>query len=254
MPLCRTVWIPHILNTPVLFQVIALNAAIFYAVRINPAAAAELAVELLWIKQKALNGIVQYLVHQKSQRALPGPPATIASNSSNEQRDNQPATRSQQQNLTAGPLQEEATAAPLDPTLPAPNPDPAITDDIIAATVKMAAFEAIYGDHNAYHIHMAAVARMIHTRGGLAALGMDGFLARMLVFIDTNSAAIMGPNGRLHLNKYGDLTLPRRQLLHRVDMLKYMSYLGGGDLQLLENKQYSDNMGQHLPEQVVLQA
>ncbi|KIW74097.1 hypothetical protein Z517_12507 [Fonsecaea pedrosoi CBS 271.37] len=71
-------------------------------------------------------------------------------------------------------------------------------DEIIAAVAKMASYEAIFGDEGAYHCHMDAVKRMLEERGGLAALGLEGFLSRLLVFIDTNSAFLL--NAPLHLN------------------------------------------------------
>lgn len=72
-----------------------------------------------------------------------------------------------------------------------------IGDELIAATAKMASYEAIYGSEGAYHAHMAGVQGMLQLRGGLETLGLDGFLARLLIFIDTNSAFLL--NTRLHL-------------------------------------------------------
>ena len=39
---------------------------------------------------------------------------------------------------------------------------------------------------------MSTVARLLRARGSLATLGMNGFLARLLSFIDTNSAFLLG--------------------------------------------------------------
>ncbi|KIX96437.1 uncharacterized protein Z520_07703 [Fonsecaea multimorphosa CBS 102226] len=74
----------------------------------------------------------------------------------------------------------------------------ALRDEIIAAVAKMASYEAIFGDESAYHCHMEAVEKMLEGRGGLAALGLEGFLSRLLVFIDTNSAFLL--NTPLHLS------------------------------------------------------
>lgn len=72
-----------------------------------------------------------------------------------------------------------------------------VRDELIAATAKMASYEAIWGEEHAYHCHMGAVEEMIRMRGGLGSLGLDGFLARLLIFIDTNSAFLL--NTSLHL-------------------------------------------------------
>lgn len=80
-----------------------------------------------------------------------------------------------------------------------------VHDELIAATAKMASYEAIYGEEGAYHAHMKGVERMLQLRGGLQNLGLDGLLARLLVFIDTNSAFLL--NTRLHLQ---GSTFPRQ--------------------------------------------
>ncbi|RVX68063.1 hypothetical protein B0A52_08202 [Exophiala mesophila] len=72
-----------------------------------------------------------------------------------------------------------------------------VGDDLIAASAKMASYEAIYGSESAYHAHMTGVQGMLQLRGGLGSLGLDGLLARLLIFIDTNSAFLL--NTRLHL-------------------------------------------------------
>jgi hypothetical protein len=56
---------------------------------------------------------------------------------------------------------------------------------------------------------MSAVARMLSTRpGGLASLGMNGILARLLRFVDTNSAFLLGTH--LYLDNQGvGVCLPR---------------------------------------------
>lgn len=57
---------------------------------------------------------------------------------------------------------------------------------------------------------MSAVARMLRARGGLATLGMDGLLARMLRFIDTNSAFLLGAHLYLEESDQGvGVCLPR---------------------------------------------
>ncbi|KAL6244468.1 hypothetical protein RBB50_008710 [Rhinocladiella similis] len=79
-----------------------------------------------------------------------------------------------------------------------------LRDELIAATAKMASYEAIWGDERAYHSHMGGVEEMLKVRGGLISLGLEGFLARLLLFIDTNSAFLL--NTYLHLR---DSSFPR---------------------------------------------
>ena len=52
-----------------------------------------------------------------------------------------------------------------------------------------------------FHVHMSTVARLLDRRGSVATLGMNGFLARLLSFIDTNSAFLLGTN--LYLMEFG---------------------------------------------------
>lgn len=57
---------------------------------------------------------------------------------------------------------------------------------------------------------MSTVTRLLRLQGGLTSLGMDGFLARLLSFIDTNSAFLMGSN--LYLVEFGLLDrMPHHQ-------------------------------------------
>ncbi|KAJ9611641.1 hypothetical protein H2200_004825 [Cladophialophora chaetospira] len=84
------------------------------------------------------------------------------------------------------------------------------SDTLIAAAAKMASFEAIFGVVEAFHLHMSTVARLLQTRGSLATLGMNGFLARLLSFVDINSASLLGTN--LYLADTG--LLPQHQPSH----------------------------------------
>lgn len=92
------------------------------------------------------------------------------------------------------------------------NPEKSLKDEAIAAVAKMASCrslsvlaarsvigmltvtpdEAMFGDRNAYHVHMMGLIRMVKLRGGLSNLGLDGLLARMLLWIDNNASHIMG--------------------------------------------------------------
>lgn len=48
---------------------------------------------------------------------------------------------------------------------------------------------------------MSTVRRLLRQQGGSATLGMDGFLARLLTFIDTNTAFLLGTD--LYLEEFG---------------------------------------------------
>lgn len=48
---------------------------------------------------------------------------------------------------------------------------------------------------------MSTVRRLLRQQGGPDTLGMDGFLARLLAFIDTNSAFLLGTD--LYLEEFG---------------------------------------------------
>ncbi|KAL8805964.1 MAG: hypothetical protein Q9182_001621 [Xanthomendoza sp. 2 TL-2023] len=72
------------------------------------------------------------------------------------------------------------------------DPQRAISDQLIGAVAKMAAYEAGFaGDEAQYHIHMKGLLKMVELRGGLQSLGMNGLLARMLLWIDLNAAFVL---------------------------------------------------------------
>ncbi|KAL8836927.1 MAG: hypothetical protein Q9170_002727 [Blastenia crenularia] len=72
------------------------------------------------------------------------------------------------------------------------DPDLAISDQIIGAVARMAAYEAGFAeDAKQYHIHMKGLTKMVELRGGLECLGLDGVLARMLLFVDLNAAFLL---------------------------------------------------------------
>ena len=75
--------------------------------------------------------------------------------------------------------------------------DGPVDDRIIAAAGKMASYEAIFGSEAQYHAHMGGVEKMLDGRGGISALGLDGFLGRLLLFIDSNSAFLLKTRLRL---------------------------------------------------------
>lgn len=67
-----------------------------------------------------------------------------------------------------------------------------LSDAIIGAVAKLASFEAINGTKEAYKVHMSGLVKMVSIRGGLSALGLNGLLRRIIVWIDINSALLLG--------------------------------------------------------------
>ena len=61
------------------------------------------------------------------------------------------------------------------------------TDAFIGAVAKMAFYESMFGDLEAYNVHMKGLKRMIEIRGGLQALGLNGTLADMCLWTDERS-------------------------------------------------------------------
>jgi len=72
------------------------------------------------------------------------------------------------------------------------DPKRAVSDAVIGAVVKMAAYESIFGDTDAFSSHMKGVQMMLKLRGGLSSLGLNGLLERMLVWIDLNASHLVG--------------------------------------------------------------
>ena len=68
----------------------------------------------------------------------------------------------------------------------------ALSDQLILAVAKMAAFEALFGEKSTFNTHMTGLLRMVSLRGGLPALGLDGLLERLLLWIDSNACHIVG--------------------------------------------------------------
>lgn len=72
------------------------------------------------------------------------------------------------------------------------DPNRATSDQLIAAVASMASYEALFGDRRIFNTHMTGLLRMVSLRGGLPALGLDGLLERILLWIDANAAHITG--------------------------------------------------------------
>lgn len=72
------------------------------------------------------------------------------------------------------------------------DPQRATSDQVIAAVSQIASYEALFGDKQIYNTHMTGLLRMVSLRGGLPALGLDGLLERILLWVDSNAAHITG--------------------------------------------------------------
>lgn len=70
------------------------------------------------------------------------------------------------------------------------------SDQAIGVVIKMAAFEAMYGTPEAFDFHMKALRQLVDSRGGLAELGLEGLLQRMVCWVDYNAACLM--NSRVY--------------------------------------------------------
>ncbi|USW48642.1 Putative fungal transcription factor [Septoria linicola] len=70
--------------------------------------------------------------------------------------------------------------------------DAGISDAVVGAVAKMAAYEAIFGDPDTFAAHMKGLQMMLKVKGGLSTLGLNGLLERMLVWIDLNACHLIG--------------------------------------------------------------
>lgn len=82
-------------------------------------------------------------------------------------------------------------------------PDAEVSDVMIGAVAKMAAYEAVFGDSANFEAHMRGLKLMVKLKGGLPKLGLNGLLERMLVWIDLNSCHLLG-----HAIHFGDDEFP----------------------------------------------
>lgn len=67
------------------------------------------------------------------------------------------------------------------------DPTKCMSDVIIGAVIKMASYEALFGDEAHFLAHMAGLQQMVRMRGGLSNLGMNGLLERLILWIDSNA-------------------------------------------------------------------
>ena len=70
----------------------------------------------------------------------------------------------------------------------------ATSDQLIVAVANMAAYEALFGDRRIFNTHMTGLLRMVSLRGGLLALGLDGLLERVLLWVDSNASHVTNLN------------------------------------------------------------
>ncbi|KAF7597585.1 hypothetical protein BBP40_000063 [Aspergillus hancockii] len=67
-----------------------------------------------------------------------------------------------------------------------------VNDALVGAIAKMGSYEAMYGTMDNYSVHMGGLRRAIGLRGGLTALGLNGLLRRIVIWIDRNAAFLHG--------------------------------------------------------------
>lgn len=96
------------------------------------------------------------------------------------------------------------------------DPKRATSDAIIGAVMKMAAYEACFGDSAVFSQHMKGLSLMLKMRGGLGTLGLDGLLERMVVWIDLNASVICG------LSKlFGNEAFPTKVVFEQPDLYHF---------------------------------
>lgn len=78
-------------------------------------------------------------------------------------------------------------------------PQRSTSDQLIIAVMLLAAYEALHGQRDLYHVHMKGMVQMINIRGGLPGLGMNGYLEAFVLWQDGNLANIYGGEGYSHL-------------------------------------------------------
>ncbi|TKX19793.1 fungal specific transcription factor domain-containing protein 60 [Elsinoe australis] len=72
------------------------------------------------------------------------------------------------------------------------DPKRATNDATVAGILKMASYEAAFGNTDFFHSHMNGLEQIIRMRGGFDNLGWDGLLERMIIWVDTNASHALG--------------------------------------------------------------
>jgi len=94
-------------------------------------------------------------------------------------------------------------------------------DFTIAAVFCMCCLESLYGDSKAYQILMSGLAQMVHLRGGLENLALEGLMRRMIVWLDFNHASRHG--SRIHFDQSTEVS--RRPSPFKYDVLRSSNVL-----------------------------
>jgi len=74
------------------------------------------------------------------------------------------------------------------------DPAASLSDELIGSVLNVAAYEALFGDRDAYATHMSGLQKIVQIRGGLGTLGLNGLLQRMILWIDSNASYVTGFN------------------------------------------------------------
>ncbi|KAF2863567.1 hypothetical protein K470DRAFT_210331 [Piedraia hortae CBS 480.64] len=96
----------------------------------------------------------------------------------------------------------------------------ATSDQLILAVAEMASYEAAFGSRDDANTHMRGLHRMVLMRGGLPSLGLNGFVERVLLWIDSNVCYLLNRN--LYFN---DLSATPRH--PPPDAMKFLGRLRG---------------------------
>lgn len=69
-----------------------------------------------------------------------------------------------------------------------------VSDQIIAAVLALAQYEAFWGEPQAFDFHMGALRNMIHMRGGLSGISssLHGLLERVVLSVDYHASRAAG--------------------------------------------------------------
>ncbi|KAF4549155.1 Hypothetical protein D9617_23g005700 [Elsinoe fawcettii] len=80
-------------------------------------------------------------------------------------------------------------------------------DATIAGILKMASYEAAFGNEQFFHAHMDGLQQVVGMRGGLPGLGWDGLLERMILWVDTNASHALGCGWKFEEDKWKPTTV-----------------------------------------------
>ncbi|GAB7337694.1 hypothetical protein MBLNU457_g2980t1 [Dothideomycetes sp. NU457] len=72
------------------------------------------------------------------------------------------------------------------------SPTSSLSDELVGSILHVAAYEALFGDRDAFAMHMSGLQKIVELRGGLSTLGLDGLLERMLLWVDVNASFATG--------------------------------------------------------------